>query len=75
MATVGLVGSSIQANSQPNCRHGPGVGQQLKQVCIHRINRVNSCNDLAMTTALYYYYELSRCYVMSRLMYQRFVLA
>jgi len=30
---------------------GPKVGSHLPLCCIHRLNRVNSCNALSMMTA------------------------
>jgi len=53
MATVGVDGSSLQADSQPK-----SVGLVLglvatwHSICIHRLNWVNSRNGLAMITAL-----------------------
>jgi len=52
MATVGVVGSIIQANSQPQSVGLVwGLVPTWHLVCIHRMNRVNSHNGFFMMTA------------------------
>ena len=54
MAMVVVDDSSLQADSQPKSARWLGlkVGGRLALLYIHQMNRVNSCNDLVMMTAL-----------------------
>jgi len=53
MVTVGVDGSSLQADSQPKSVGLVwGLAAAWQLVCIHRMNRVNSRNGLAMMTTL-----------------------
>jgi len=56
---LGVVSSSLQADSQPKSVGVVwGLAAAWCSVYIHRMNRVNSHNSLAMTTSLMRYYWL-----------------
>jgi len=53
MVMVGVDGSSLQADSQPkSIGLVRGLEAAWRSVCIHRMNRVNSRNGLAMIIKL-----------------------
>jgi len=53
MMTVGVDDGSLQVDSQPKSVDLVwGLATAWRLVCIHRMNWVNSCNALAMITAL-----------------------
>jgi len=52
MVMVGVFVSSLQADSQPKSFGLVwGLAAVWHLVCIYRVNRVNSCNGLAMMTS------------------------